>query len=253
MYAQGKEEFRGISTLLSSQLIPEASSSKESPTLISVSFCSQQSILSSGNGSSEVEVVPFHEVWGRSYCRTMEKLVDIMSEYPNEVEHIFSPSCVALQRCTGCCGDENLYCAPVKTANVTMQVLKIPPQFEAQPSYVELTFSQHVLCECSHSPRRQSWDMPGDCAACEGCALTGSLSWQQPLPCPWSCPSFTVCEETPRMHPGRKGRKRTEKMKQQRTDSKDPRFDAKKWRHAEACEKEPQGGNHTSLDGIARA
>nr|XP_020031231.1 placenta growth factor [Castor canadensis] len=109
---------------------------------------SRQSILSSGNGSSEVEVVPFHEVWGRSYCRTMEKLVDIMSEYPNEVEHIFSPSCVALQRCTGCCGDENLYCAPVKTANVTMQVLKIPPQFEAQPSYVELTFSQHVLCEC---------------------------------------------------------------------------------------------------------
>jgi hypothetical protein len=55
------------------------------------------------------------------------------------------------------------------------------------------------------------------------------------------------------MHPGRKGRKRTEKMKQQRTDSKDPRFDAKKWRHAEACEKEPQGGNHTFLDGIARA
>uniref|UniRef100_A0A9L0INC0 Placental growth factor n=1 Tax=Equus asinus TaxID=9793 RepID=A0A9L0INC0_EQUAS len=106
----------------------------------------QQWALSAGNGSSEVEVVPFHEVWGRSYCRTLERLVDIVSEYPSEVEHMFSPSCVSLLRCTGCCGDENLHCAPVETVNVTMQLLKI--RSGDRPSYVELTFSQHVRCEC---------------------------------------------------------------------------------------------------------
>ncbi|KAB0397464.1 hypothetical protein E2I00_019699, partial [Balaenoptera physalus] len=91
-------------------------------------------------------VVPFQEVWGRSYCRALERLVDIVSEYPSEVEHMFSPSCVSLLRCTGCCGDENLHCVPVETVNVTMQLLKI--RSGDRPSYVELTFSQHVRCEC---------------------------------------------------------------------------------------------------------
>lgn len=67
-------------------------------------------------------VVPFQEVWGRSYCRSMEKLVNIVSLYPNEVQYMFNPSCVALLRCTGCCGDESLHCVPVETANITMQV-----------------------------------------------------------------------------------------------------------------------------------
>ncbi|XP_045663761.1 placenta growth factor isoform X3 [Ursus americanus] len=106
----------------------------------------QQSALSAGNGSSEMEVVPFQEVWGRSYCRALERLVDIVAEYPSEVQHMFSPSCVSLLRCTGCCGDENLHCVPVETANVTMQLLKIRSQ--DRPSYVELTFSQHIRCEC---------------------------------------------------------------------------------------------------------
>ncbi|XP_025299642.1 placenta growth factor isoform X1 [Canis lupus dingo] len=81
----------------------------------------QQLALSAGNGSSEVEVVSFQQVWGRSYCRALEKLVDVLSEYPDEVEHMFNPSCVSLLRCSGCCGDENLHCMPVETANVTMQ------------------------------------------------------------------------------------------------------------------------------------
>ncbi|XP_037066614.1 placenta growth factor isoform X2 [Peromyscus leucopus] len=77
----------------------------------------------------------------------MEKLVEIVDEYPDEVAHMFSPSCVPLNRCTGCCGDESLHCVPLKTANVTMQILKIPAIGD-QHSYVEMTFSQDVLCEC---------------------------------------------------------------------------------------------------------
>ncbi|XP_072695482.1 placenta growth factor isoform X9 [Canis lupus baileyi] len=106
----------------------------------------QQLALSAGNGSSEVEVVPFQQVWGRSYCRALEKLVDVLSEYPDEVEHMFNPSCVSLLRCSGCCGDENLHCMPVETANVTMQLLMI--HSTGRPSYVELTFSQHIRCQC---------------------------------------------------------------------------------------------------------
>lgn len=50
--------------------------------------------------------------------------MEVVKEYPSEVEHIYSPSCVPLVRCAGCCGDENLECHPTHTTNVTMQVRK---------------------------------------------------------------------------------------------------------------------------------
>ncbi|XP_056666663.1 placenta growth factor isoform X1 [Monodelphis domestica] len=110
----------------------------------------QQWDLSPENGTAEVEVLPFQEVWGRSFCRSLEKLVDVATEYPGEVEHMFSPSCVSLRRCTGCCGDENLHCVAVETTNVTMQLLKI--KSGEQPSYMELAFTEHVRCECRGTP-----------------------------------------------------------------------------------------------------
>ncbi|EOB05496.1 Placenta growth factor [Anas platyrhynchos] len=66
-------------------------------------------------------VVSFKEIWNRSFCRPLEQLVDVIAEFPDEVEYIFRPSCVALQRCGGCCGDEGLRCVPVETSTVTMQ------------------------------------------------------------------------------------------------------------------------------------
>lgn len=48
--------------------------------------------------------------------------MDVITEFPNEVEYIFRPSCASLQRCGGCCGDEGLRCVPVETSTVTMQV-----------------------------------------------------------------------------------------------------------------------------------
>lgn len=48
--------------------------------------------------------------------------MEILQEYPNEVEHIFIPSCVVLKRCAGCCMDEMLQCTPTSTYNVTMEV-----------------------------------------------------------------------------------------------------------------------------------
>lgn len=92
-------------------------------------------------------VLMFQEVWGRSFCRTIEKLVEVVQEYPSEVEFIYSPACVPLVRCSGCCGDENLECHPTHSTNVTMQLLKIKPSEPVQ-EYVEMTFVEHRTCEC---------------------------------------------------------------------------------------------------------
>ncbi|XP_043919965.1 placenta growth factor isoform X2 [Protopterus annectens] len=99
------------------------------------------------NGNSTTEVVPFEVVWRQSYCHTIEVLINIVVEYPSEVEHIFSPSCVAVQRCAGCCGDEKLQCLPKETRNITMQLLKINPLGEDE--FTELDFTEHTSCECS--------------------------------------------------------------------------------------------------------
>ncbi|XP_061099636.1 placenta growth factor-like isoform X1 [Conger conger] len=98
------------------------------------------------SGVHNTEVVRFNEVWGRSFCRTMEKLVEVVQEYPGEVEHMFSPACVLLWRCAGCCGDESRECHPTLTRNLTVQLLKIKP--EGENEYVEMTFKEHQTCEC---------------------------------------------------------------------------------------------------------
>uniref|UniRef100_A0A672G1U2 Placental growth factor b n=1 Tax=Salarias fasciatus TaxID=181472 RepID=A0A672G1U2_SALFA len=72
----------------------------------------------------------------------------VHSEYPTEVEHIYSPSCVPLVRCAGCCGDENLECHPTQTTNVTMQVKTGTP----------MTFVEHQTCECSQIPAMKKYD-----------------------------------------------------------------------------------------------
>ncbi|XP_066483392.1 placenta growth factor [Tiliqua scincoides] len=108
--------------------------------------CAQRQDKFAGNRTAEVGVVSFHDVWNRSSCQPIEKLVDVVSEYPREVEHMFSPSCVSLHRCSGCCGDERLQCVPTQTANITMQLLKMSS--EEQAPYVELTFLEHRECVC---------------------------------------------------------------------------------------------------------
>lgn len=67
-------------------------------------------------------VIPFMDVYKKSACKTREVLVDIIQEYPDEIEHTYIPSCVVLTRCAGCCNDEALECVPTETRNVTMEV-----------------------------------------------------------------------------------------------------------------------------------
>lgn len=91
-------------------------------------------------------VVPFLEVYNRSVCRPREVLVDVLEEYPGEVEYLFIPSCVALMRCAGCCMDEALECTPVVTHNVTLEVKRVRPKRQQTDSY--MSFTEHSMCEC---------------------------------------------------------------------------------------------------------
>ncbi|XP_015720582.1 placenta growth factor isoform X2 [Coturnix japonica] len=114
-----------------------------------------------GTAGAEASVLTFKEIWNRSFCRPREQLVDIITEFPNEVEYIFRPSCVSLQRCGGCCGDEGLRCVPVQTSTVTVQLVKIKPNGEApyaEAPYVEMSFTEHKQCECRP---RQDLARPG--------------------------------------------------------------------------------------------
>ncbi|XP_072346302.1 snake venom vascular endothelial growth factor toxin ICPP-like isoform X1 [Scyliorhinus torazame] len=93
------------------------------------------------------EVMPFEEVWKRSHCRTIEVLVDVVREYPNQAEYIFKPSCVPLLRCAGCCGDEKLRCTVREMYNVTIQVIKLKP-LDHVTNQEEMIFIEHSSCEC---------------------------------------------------------------------------------------------------------
>ncbi|KAM5163922.1 vascular endothelial growth factor A, long form isoform 2-T2 [Mantella aurantiaca] len=92
------------------------------------------------------QVVSFLDVYDRSRCLVREILVDILQEYPDEVEYIFKPSCVALMRCAGCCNDESLECVPTGWYNITMQIMRVKPHFGQH--YIDKSFQQHSQCAC---------------------------------------------------------------------------------------------------------
>ncbi|XP_076016233.1 vascular endothelial growth factor Ab isoform X2 [Genypterus blacodes] len=91
-------------------------------------------------------VIPLMEVYNKSLCKPRELLVEILQEYPDELEHIFIPSCVVLTRCAGCCNDEMLQCTPTSSHNVTMEIKRIKQQ--KQQNDIFMSFTEHSACEC---------------------------------------------------------------------------------------------------------
>ncbi|KAL7992566.1 hypothetical protein Chor_016822 [Crotalus horridus] len=102
------------------------------------------------NSTTDRVVVSFFDVWNRSSCQPLEKLVSVVSEYPHEVEHVFKPSCVSLRRCCGCCRDEALQCVPVEMANITMEVVE--DQHVDSPAII-----MHACCLISWTPCDEIW------------------------------------------------------------------------------------------------
>ncbi|XP_064014859.1 vascular endothelial growth factor A, long form isoform X2 [Pogoniulus pusillus] len=167
------------------------------------------------------EVIKFLEVYERSFCRTIETLVDIFQEYPDEVEYIFKPSCVPLMRCAGCCGDEGLECVPVDVYNVTMEIMRIKPHQSQHIAH--MSFLQHSKCDCrpkkdvknkqekvlrlaSFAPvQRQNYHQP--CSRASGAQLhaprpgAGQCVRSEQFPFPWGEPLCSGCLLPVSAHP----------------------------------------------------
>ncbi|XP_056603761.1 vascular endothelial growth factor Ab isoform X1 [Triplophysa dalaica] len=165
-------------------------------------------------GRSTYDVVPFMEVYNRSLCRPREVLVEIQQEYPDDIEHIFIPSCVVLTRCAGCCNDEMMECTPTVTYNITLEIKRVRP-LHHQGDYL-MSFAEHSECQCrpkrdvpekrEKKPRKgkgqkrkgkKNREKPQDFTQCEPCCSTCSerrrrMFVQDPETCLCTCKNSEV-------------------------------------------------------------
>ncbi|XP_021456296.1 vascular endothelial growth factor A-A isoform X2 [Oncorhynchus mykiss] len=151
-----------------------------------VSTEAYQSHSERGNERDTLMVISFMEVYNKSLCQPRELLVEIAQEYPEEVEHIFIPSCVVLTRCAGCCNDEMLECTPTSTHNMTMEIKRIKPQ--RQENNIFMSFTEHSACECrpKKEVKEQRQNQCEPC--CDGCSERRKQGFiQDPLTCQCSC------------------------------------------------------------------
>ncbi|XP_068115520.1 vascular endothelial growth factor B [Hyperolius riggenbachi] len=93
----------------------------------------------------KLEGRPWTDIYNRSKCQPRWVLLNLLSEFPQFSEFLFSPSCITVQRCAGCCLDEAQSCFPLQSKNIKMEVLKTKT---LPPVLTELSVLQHTECEC---------------------------------------------------------------------------------------------------------
>lgn len=155
------------------------------PFLLSIHTAQlSQAAPTQGKEHKSTQVISFLEVYDRSACQVRETLVDVLQEYPDEVEYIFKPSCVPLMRCAGCCSDETLECVPTAWHNITMQILKY--RSYVSQHFVEKSFQQHSQCECR--PKKEiKGQQENHCEPCTDTERRKHLFVQDPQTCKCSC------------------------------------------------------------------
>ncbi|CAL8239528.1 vascular endothelial growth factor Ab isoform X3 [Gadus morhua] len=133
-------------------------------------------------GRGTTDVVPFMEVYNKSQCQPREVLVEVLHEYPEEVENIYIPSCVVLRRCAGCCSDEKMQCTPTSSHNITMEIKRIKLHRQQNNSFK--SFAEHIACEC----RLLKTEVIEQENVCEPCSeRRRKLFVQDPRTCQCSC------------------------------------------------------------------
>ncbi|PKK22445.1 vascular endothelial growth factor A [Columba livia] len=182
------------------------------------------------------QLIKFLEVYERSFCRTIETLVDIFQEYPDEVEYIFKPSCVPLMRCAGCCGDEGLECVPVDVYNVTMEIMRIKPHQSQHIAH--MSFLQHSKCDCRPKKdvknKQEKWAQKPRSDGHSFIPQTWSLHDPQPwqsfvMLYPESGKSRRVCPTRMDSRKSKRGKGKGQKRKRKKGRYKPPSF------HCEPC------------------
>ncbi|XP_077341546.1 vascular endothelial growth factor A, long form isoform X5 [Lithobates pipiens] len=155
------------------------------PFLLSIHTAQlSQAAPTHGKEHKSTQMVSFLDVYNRSRCQVREILVDVLQEYPDEVEYIFKPSCVPLKRCAGCCSDETLECVPIGWQNITMTILRVHSRFGAH--YLEKSFQQHSLCDCR--PKNEiKGQQENPCEPCTDTERRKHLFVQDPQTCKCSC------------------------------------------------------------------
>lgn len=99
---------------------------------------------------SRNEVIPFLDVLVKSECQPRDTLVDVLTQFPDDTQHLYIPSCVVLARCGGCCHDDDMECVPTETRNVTLEVMRSRPLVSQHT--LQVTFTEHSRCECRLKP-----------------------------------------------------------------------------------------------------
>ncbi|CAL8313674.1 unnamed protein product [Lota lota] len=146
-------------------------------------------------GRGPTDVVAFMEVYNKSHCQPREVLVEVLQEYPEEVEYIYIPSCVVLRRCAGCCSDEKMQCTPTSIHNITMEIKRIKQH--RQQNNLFKSFAEHIACECrkpkgkrkgQKRKRKKNRDVKNRDVVCEPCSeRRRKLFVQDPRTCQCSC------------------------------------------------------------------
>ncbi|ADC53902.1 VEGF [Pseudocowpox virus] len=105
---------------------------------------------SSGGSSSASSLSSWLDTSEKSSCKPRDTVVQLISEYPGDVEQRYNPRCVTVRRCGGCCNDESQICTAIETANVTVTVMLtgVSGSTGATSNFQTISVEEHTKCKC---------------------------------------------------------------------------------------------------------
>ncbi|WOC29258.1 vascular endothelial growth factor-like protein [Equine parapoxvirus] len=94
--------------------------------------------------SSSHDLTKWIETTEKSQCKPIPTVVSVSSEQHSSTLK-FSPPCVVLMRCGGCCNDETLTCTATETKVTKLPIMQTP---SSNNGFSSIDFTEHTKCEC---------------------------------------------------------------------------------------------------------